>query len=87
MHREWSIADGPAELTKKDIGQKHAFTIVRPDETLWRVLIDIDGQLTKHGRITTFSGRLHYDRQIINVLVTYCTVNHTGICRTPATPS
>lgn len=86
MHREWSIADGPAVLSKHDIGQKHAFTVVRPDGTPWRVLIDIDGIHSTHGRITTFSGRLHYDRQIIAIIGRYDCTKQSGHCSTPATP-
>lgn len=85
MHREWSIADGPADLGPKDVGQIRTFTIILANGRPTQCLMDILTVGNMHGTaVHSFGGRLHVQRQIVDVVGTYNTHDRTGHCYTTA---
>lgn len=78
MFREWSIADGPAELTDRDVNTVCTFTLVSGES----LLISITHVGRMHGgNIHSFSGTIYSDHPH-EVIGTYNTLDRTGYCHT-----
>ncbi|MEK7537598.1 MAG: hypothetical protein AAB619_01335 [Patescibacteria group bacterium] len=83
MFREWSIADGPADLTEHDVGQQRTFTVVQPDGSQTSIVVTITqfGPMFG-GDIRSFGGTTQVDGQVIEIFGTYQLRDRVGHCQT-----
>ena len=79
MHRQWSIADGPADLTEKDIG--HIRTFIESDGTHLKIKVVSIG-LMFGGDVRSFSGQITINHHPYEAFGTYNVRDHTGHCQT-----
>lgn len=79
MHREWSIADGPADLTDNNVGQECTFT--QSGGGHLRITLTSVGRMFG-GTTRSFSGRIKIDHQAYEVIGTYNLADRTGHCHT-----